>query len=182
MLSDDDNTIVKFAGFWKRFAAYMIDKIILSLILPFWFIPMILFLSLGDLFNGDYSESIESVSQQFFFDDSNTESIYFLYVFILFVLVFGVIVEWLYFSIFESSVKRATPGKMILGIEVTDLTGNRISFARATGRYFSKILSSLFFMIGYLMAGFTERKQALHDFIASTLVLEKQPILYKNIS
>jgi uncharacterized RDD family membrane protein YckC len=56
---------------------------------------------------------------------------------------------------------------------VTDLEGRRIGFGRATGRYFAKILSSLTLFIGYLMAGFTEKKQALHDMIAGTLVLRK---------
>jgi uncharacterized RDD family membrane protein YckC len=62
---------------------------------------------------------------------------------------------------------------MAIGIKVTDLNGNRISFGRATGRYFAKILSGMILMIGYIMAGFTEKKQALHDMIASCLVVMK---------
>jgi uncharacterized RDD family membrane protein YckC len=58
-----------------------------------------------------------------------------------------------------------------LGLKVTDLEGRRISFARATGRHFAKILSGLMFFIGFIMAGFTQRKQALHDMIAGTLVV-----------
>jgi uncharacterized RDD family membrane protein YckC len=60
---------------------------------------------------------------------------------------------------------------MALGIRVTDLDGGRISFGRATGRYFGKILSGLILGIGFLMAAFTERKQALHDLLAGTLVV-----------
>jgi uncharacterized RDD family membrane protein YckC len=61
---------------------------------------------------------------------------------------------------------------MVLGISVTDLSGNRISFGRATGRYFSKIISGIIFCIGYIMAAFTAKKQALHDIMASTLVVK----------
>jgi len=74
----------------------------------------------------------------------------------------------------ESSDKQATMGKMALGIIVTDLEGNRVSFGRATGRYFAKILSALILLIGYMMTGFTQKKQALHDMIAGTLVILKR--------
>jgi uncharacterized RDD family membrane protein YckC len=60
---------------------------------------------------------------------------------------------------------------MALGLKVTDLEGRRISFARATGRHFAKFLSAMICLVGYIMAGFTARKQALHDVIAGTLVV-----------
>jgi len=82
------------------------------------------------------------------------------------------VVGWLYHALMESSAKQATVGKMALGIIVTDLEGRRIGFGRATGRYFAKILSALILGIGFLMAAFTERKQALHDMVASTLVVK----------
>ena len=82
------------------------------------------------------------------------------------------VVSWLYFALLESSPKQATLGKMALGIKVTDLDGNRISFGRATGRFFAKIISGVILMIGYIMAAFTAKKQALHDIIASTLVIK----------
>lgn len=78
--------------------------------------------------------------------------------------------SWLYESWMESSSRQATLGKMIFNMKVTDLNGNRISFARASGRHFAKYLSGLILGIGYIMAGFTDRKQALHDMIAGTLV------------
>ena len=71
----------------------------------------------------------------------------------------------------ESSARQATLGKMAFGIVVTDVHARRISFARATGRFFGKVLSNLTFCIGYLLAAFTDRKQALHDLIAGTLVV-----------
>ena len=73
----------------------------------------------------------------------------------------------------ESSPKQATLGKMALSIVVTDLEGKRISFGKATGRYWGKIISGLILCIGYFMAGFTEKKQAFHDMMAGCLVVAK---------
>ncbi len=78
--------------------------------------------------------------------------------------------SWLYEALMESSSYQATLGKMIFGMKVTDLYGNRISFGRATGRHFAKWLSGMILCIGYIMVGFTERKQGLHDMLAGTLV------------
>ena len=89
---------------------------------------------------------------------------------VVFGCVIGVAGSWLYEALMESSSRQATLGKMIFQMKVTDLSGNRISFARATGRYFAKWLSGLTLFIGYIIAGFTERKQALHDMVAGTLV------------
>ena len=82
------------------------------------------------------------------------------------------VVGWLYYAGLESSARQATLGKMALGLAVTDLQGNRISFLRATGRYFAKILSALILLIGFIMVAFTEKKQGLHDMLASTLVVK----------
>ena len=82
------------------------------------------------------------------------------------------IISWLYYALMESSPKRATLGKIVLGISVTDLSGHRISFGRATGRYFGKIISGIILSLGYIMAAFTTKKQALHDIMASTLVIK----------
>jgi len=78
--------------------------------------------------------------------------------------------QWIYEAALESSSYQATLGKLIFGMKVTDLYGNRISFARATGRHFAKILSAFILFIGFIMVGFTERKQGLHDMMAGTLV------------
>jgi uncharacterized RDD family membrane protein YckC len=87
---------------------------------------------------------------------------------VVFVLViFG---SWLYEAFMLSSPYQATLGKMIFGMKVTDLNGNRISFGRATGRHFAKWLSAMVLCIGFIMVGFTERKQGLHDLLAGTLV------------
>jgi uncharacterized RDD family membrane protein YckC len=74
----------------------------------------------------------------------------------------------------ESSPMQATLGKKICGLRVTDLNGERLSFGRATGRFFARIVSSIPCMIGYLFPFFTEKKQALHDMIAGTLVIRPE--------
>jgi uncharacterized RDD family membrane protein YckC len=150
---------VGYAGFWLRFVAIIIDGIIIDVVfgVPF-------FMLLGgagffrDMVSGNApSDVLTGVSQTI----------------LLYDLIFGV-GSWLYFSLMESSSWQGTLGKKALGIYVTDMEGRRLSFGRATGRYFAKILSLLTLMIGYIMAGTTERKQALHDMVAGTLVLRKR--------
>jgi uncharacterized RDD family membrane protein YckC len=89
--------------------------------------------------------------------------------------IIGLIVGIAYFVGFESSAYQATPGKMALGLIVTDSDGRRISPMRAVGRYFAKILSGMILLIGFIMVAFTERKQGLHDMIAGTLVVKGKP-------
>jgi uncharacterized RDD family membrane protein YckC len=84
-----------------------------------------------------------------------------------------VLLNWLYYALLESSKRQSTIGKGMLGIKVTDMAGNRVSFARATGRHFGKIVSGAILGIGYLMAAFTKQKQALHDLMAHCLVLRR---------
>ena len=84
----------------------------------------------------------------------------------------GLMVSWLYSALMESSATQGTLGKMALGIIVTDMNGDRITFGKATGRFFGKIISSLILCIGFLMIAFTDRKRGLHDMIASTLVVK----------
>ena len=87
----------------------------------------------------------------------------------------GPIINWLYFTISESSSWQATLGKKMLGLYVTDERRHRLSFGRANGRYWSKVISGLVLGIGFLMVGFTKRKQGLHDKIAGTLVFRRTP-------
>jgi uncharacterized RDD family membrane protein YckC len=85
----------------------------------------------------------------------------------------NIVLGWLYAAIMESSERQATLGKIAVGIKVTDIQGNRISFGQATGRHFAKIISAIILLIGYIMAAFDDKKQALHDKMAGTLVLNK---------
>ncbi len=89
--------------------------------------------------------------------------------------ILGIILNWLYFAIMESSSRQASLGKMALGIIVTDMNGQRIGFGRATARFFVKTFVSggLTLGIGYLMAAFTQKTQTFHDKVARTLVLNK---------
>jgi uncharacterized RDD family membrane protein YckC len=80
---------------------------------------------------------------------------------------------WLYEAFMLSSEWQATVGKRAMSIVVTGMDGGRISFARATGRHFAKYISAFLLMIGFIMAAFTARKQALHDMIAETLVVNR---------
>ena len=144
-----------YAGFWLRLVAYIIDAIILGF---FFGAFVILPLMHGSIYvNGtSFPEIMRQMGPQF-----RTAR---------FVSLLG---AWLYYALFESSAWQATLGKKALGLEVTDLHGKRISFGRATGRYFGKIISAMILMIGFIMIGFTKKKQGLHDMIAGTLVLKK---------
>jgi len=87
--------------------------------------------------------------------------------------ILAVIISWLYFAYMESSNRQATLGKRALKIKVTDTNGNKISFARATGRYFAKFISLIILGIGFIIAAFTPKKQALHDYCAGCLVIKE---------
>jgi uncharacterized RDD family membrane protein YckC len=145
---------VRYAGFWRRVAAYFLDAIAIDFVLvPLQFIligPHIMrpagFPAAGPnpliVFTGPY----------------------------LLLQLCNILILWLYSALMESSQLQATLGKMALSIQVTDEAGQRITFGRATGRFFAKYLSALTLCIGFMMAGWTEKKQALHDIIASTPV------------
>jgi uncharacterized RDD family membrane protein YckC len=141
----------RYGGFWLRFLALIIDSIILRLaVAPIGMIFGGLGLA-GTMIPGLPHAGLALLG-------GGLTAV---------LLLFG---SWLYEALMESSSYQATLGKMILGMKVTDLQGNRISFGRATGRHFAKILSAMILLIGYIMAGLTERKQALHDMLAGTLV------------
>jgi uncharacterized RDD family membrane protein YckC len=139
-----------YAGFWMRFAAIFIYGLVL--------LPLSI-----------VSFGLNAASRAT--DDNGTKLT--LAVILLVYALFTIVLRWLYFALQESSRYQATLGKRLLGIVVTDRQGNRIGFGRATGRFFGKILSGLTLCIGYMMAGWTQRKQALHDMLADTLVVRK---------
>jgi len=141
----------RYGGFWRRAVALLIDAFIVSIL------QVAVFTALGIPIVPDPETFGQGVSGEV----SGTEGI---------AQLLGAAVGWLYFAGLESSAWQATLGKKALGMYVTDLGGARIGFLRATGRYFAKILSALILLIGYFMAAFTVRKQALHDKMAGTLV------------
>lgn len=153
--------VVRYAGFWRRFVAYMIDQLLMGVVAFMVFLPGLALLGLG-IGSGIMEESEDAIGLV----------VAAIAAYMMAILVI-VVLQWLYFALMESSNKQASLGKLALGIIVTDMDGKRLTFGRATGRYFGKILSSLILNIGFLMAAFTEKKQALHDMIASCVVVMK---------
>lgn len=137
---------VVYAGFWKRVAAYIIDALILGVVGAM--IGAVVGGTLGA--GGARIGTIQAVSQ-----------------------IIGLILGASYFGLMHSSSSQASLGKMAIGIKVVNEEGHAISFWRGFGRYFGLILSSMILFIGLIMAGFTDRKRALHDMICSTLVVDK---------
>jgi uncharacterized RDD family membrane protein YckC len=151
-----------YAGFWLRLVAYFIDSIIASVAVAIVVLVGVAVAGVGALENS-FQNGGES-------DTLPAEVI----AGIAILSIAFVAGMWLYYAWMESSVYQGTLGKMALGLIVTGLDGSRITFGRATGRYFSKLITGLIPLgIGYAMAGFTQRKQALHDMIAGCLVLRK---------
>jgi len=162
-INEQDTPKVQYAGFWWRFLAYIIDDLLIGAVSWIFAIPILAIFGISM-----YSLKEAGIDS----DDAEllvvpiimaASSIGFL----------AVVIQWLYFALMESSKHQGTLGKLVLKIKVTDLEGNRIGFGRATGRYFGKIISGMIFMIGYIMAGFTEKKQALHDMMAGCLVIKE---------
>ena len=159
-----ENETTQYAGFWMRFVAYILDSFIISFIEVIVVLPILGFFgfkvitigTLSDLENTDPDIMIPLVASA-----------------ISAIALSAFLITWLYYALLQSSSRQATIGKMVLNLEVVDAYGERISFATASLRYFAKILSSLFMMIGYIMAAFTYQNQALHDMIAKTYVVQK---------
>ncbi len=141
------------AGFWRRLAAFLLDNVLLTCASCAVVIPFVILLGVAspDLQSEPAALNAASFALQGV----------------------SIILAWLYFAFMESSASGATLGKRVLGIMVTDREGYQITFARATGRYFGKILSGIICYIGFIMAAFTPEKQALHDMIAGTYVVRR---------
>ena len=156
-----------YAGFWLRFVALVIDVfIIIAVRISLGFLLSSFIVLFAYLTGTDVDKMTSS---------SNVNITMFMLLCIMEFVRFAVIlvIDWLYFAKFESGPMQATLGKRILGLKVTDEEGRRIGFGRASGRFFGKIVSLLTLYIGFIMAAFTDRKQALHDMIAGTLVVKR---------
>ena len=139
---------VVYAGFWKRYAAYFIDYILLTVVT----LPLSMIINVMGVSSG--SEGMQVALT-------------------LVVMLLSMVISIGYYAGFHASRGGATLGKMAVGIKVVRGNGERISFLRAFCRYLATIVSSLILMIGFIMAAFTERKQALHDMMCDTLVVDK---------
>jgi uncharacterized RDD family membrane protein YckC len=139
----------KYAGFWLRAFAFVIDFLFL------WAITAIICFPIGYVVGLNSNTIVEAEAYATGWGG-----------------LAGILIQWLYFSVSESSVWQATIGKKIMKIKVIDYSGNRISFAKANGRHWSKIISALILFMGYFMVAFTDKKQGLHDKIAKTLIVK----------
>ena len=132
-----------YGGFWRRFAAMILDSLIL-------FVPMFIVFAMIGAGIPQWSEHDWQLN------------------------LLSLVATWLYFALTRSSAAQASPGQRALDLKVTDLQGQRLTFARATGRHFASILSGLTLGVGYLLNLFTARRQTLHDLIAGTLVYRSE--------
>ena len=146
--------IYKYAGFWRRLLAFLIDQIAFSMGAT---IIILVLIALFYVF-----------SALLRIDSSQIEGIAYSLPFILYIPLL-----WLYRTIMESSKIQGTLGKLVVGIIVTDMNYRRISFGRANGRFWSSLLTFETLGIGFIIAAFTRKRQAMHDFIAQTLVIKK---------
>jgi uncharacterized RDD family membrane protein YckC len=158
-----------YAGFWLRLVAAIIDGLIISVPLA----PIYIFLFISFFKNTQNLQNIQDPTMVWTMLGPK------IFLFVMLGIV-AVIVSWLYHGLCESSTWQGTPGKKALGLVVTDLDGRRITFGRASGRFFSgrgatiiPSLGGMYYFIDCLCIAFTDRKQALHDMIAGCLVLKQ---------
>jgi uncharacterized RDD family membrane protein YckC/type II secretory pathway pseudopilin PulG len=144
------STAKKYAGFWARWAALLIDSVILTVIT----LAGAALFAVAGFAAGENAALIAGIAGYY---------------------ILAIVGSWLYYALLESSSRQATLGKLAVGAIVTDEAGQRISFGRASGRFFAKILTQLTLGIGWLMAAFTEQKRGLHDYVAGTLVINRDP-------
>lgn len=162
-----------YAGFWLRTSALLVDLALIG------FIETVFnLLLLKPLLGSGFSALIEGS-----FNDSSAGSAEGVAIFLasfvsllIIGLAFATSVGWLYYVLFETSRFQATPGKLLLNLRVLREDGAQLSFGRATARYFSKILSTAILGLGFILAGLTSKKQALHDSLASSLVVRSQVV------
>ena len=152
-----------YAGFWLRFVAYLIDFVILGIVYVVLIVVVI------------FASGVAAMLRNL--PENPTPDMFLRGAFLLAILALVAIttvITWIYYAWMESSPSQGTLGKMAMGLIVTDMQYRPVSFARASGRFFARFITRLIpLWIGYIMAGFTAKKQALHDMIASCLVLRK---------
>ncbi|GAB3008344.1 hypothetical protein GCM10027051_05730 [Niabella terrae] len=151
---------VPYASFAQRLAAFLIDFVILWVVGYF----------LQRAFGVPDSLMVFQVQEEGFSDPAMGSNSFLPFLGYSFT---SLIVNWLYSALLVSGPWQATLGKRAMGLEVTNLQGERISFLNATGRYFATMLSAMILFIGYLMIFWSDKKQCLHDQLAGTLVIKK---------
>lgn len=150
---------VVYAGFWKRAAATVIDGFVVTLA------GLVVQVVLMGIFFGGVA-AFGSDAASMFSTGAGIAGIALVYL-------LPIAMQAVYYAAMHASTGQATLGKLAVGIKVTDAAGRRIAFWHGIGRYFATWLSALTLCIGYLMAAFTQRKRALHDMLAGTLVVDR---------
>ncbi len=165
-LKDTEKTTLPYASFAKRVLASLIDQIIVAIIvcIPSALLSIVIIIIVGVIAGkkGLLVGGGEDIAS---------------YISGLFQILFGlltIIGVWSYYTGLESSSQQATYGKRILGLVVTDLDGNRISKSQANTRMFGRLISNFLMGLPYLSALFNTKKQALHDSMSHTVVIEKK--------
>jgi uncharacterized RDD family membrane protein YckC len=161
-------THLVYAGFWIRFVAYLIDVLIISVALTAVIFVICIIIGIGAALMGVHNNPFGDSNS----NNANPALVGLIIVGELVIFALELLVFWLYFAKLESGPAQATFGKRIFGLRVTDLQGERLTFGRASGRTFGKLVSIMTMYVGFIIAAFTERKQALHDMIAGTLVIK----------
>lgn len=158
-----------YAGFWLRFVAWILDGLIIGVIQWVIITPILAAIGFASTFSFSDFQNL---------DETNAAALIGVIAGMFGIAWFiGLATRILYHTFMESSKFQGSLGKMALSIQVTDLAGQRLDFGKALIRNLCKIISNLTMLIGYIIAGFTEKQQALHDIIASTLFVKKQPDL-----
>jgi len=156
-------TIYKFAGFWRRLVAFMIDSTIVTII----FVILLVIAALAFFFgaiSADNDAWIADLTNLTGFSSA-----------LLLIMVFYLSINIAYFTYFHGTTGR-TPGKMLLGLQVYSVDGTEVSFGIAFLRAVGYLVSSLLltFPLGFIWAAFDKKKQAWHDKIAGTVVIIKE--------
>jgi uncharacterized RDD family membrane protein YckC len=155
---------VVYAGLWKRFAAAFIDNFVTTALSYMLLIPFTLIFGLS-------AAGLASGNSNPFADGASIALIAVIYLIMI-------LLPVVYFGWMHSSSYQASLGKMAVTIKVVRSDGQRITFWRGFLRHLAYLLFTLFtcglgVIVCGLMAAFTERKQALHDMICDTLVVDK---------
>ena len=159
----------EYAGFWMRFLALIIDMIVVNFLLYLFILPI-----LGAVGLGFIIPVLEGMDAGYMSSGDALTMLFAAIAVLVPIVILSNVIVILYYTIMEASKYQATFGKMALGLIVTDQDGNKLDFMRSLIRQLAKMISSAICLIGYLMAGFTSKKQALHDIIAGALVIRKE--------
>lgn len=156
------------AGFWLRFVAYIVDYIVIQVAQSIVVFPIlgffgITFFTFNEDIDWEYMSEGEILAMAATVIGAAGAAI-----------TVAIVIQILYYSLMEASKYQGTVGKLVLGLKVTDMNGNALDFPKAFIRNLAKVLSGMTFLIGYIMAGFTDKKQALHDIVAGALVVKKE--------